>query len=70
MGSAPVPHYSFHRPLHALLGTAFRAGFVLDGLEECAFGPELAEPHRLLNWTNYQDIPPVLVGRLRPAGML
>jgi 2-polyprenyl-3-methyl-5-hydroxy-6-metoxy-1,4-benzoquinol methylase len=67
LAEQPVPHYYFHRPLHALLGAAFRAGFVLDGLEERAFGPELAEPHKLLNWTNYQDIPPVLVCRLRPS---
>lgn len=26
----PKPHLYFHRPLHVLLGAAFRAGFVLD----------------------------------------
>jgi 2-polyprenyl-3-methyl-5-hydroxy-6-metoxy-1,4-benzoquinol methylase len=65
LAEQPVPHYYFHRPLHVLLGAAFKAGFVLDGLEERAFPAELATPGRLLNWTNYQDIPPVLVGRVR-----
>src|SRR5262245_66576972 len=27
----PTPHYYFHRPLSALLGAGFAAGFVLDG---------------------------------------
>jgi 2-polyprenyl-3-methyl-5-hydroxy-6-metoxy-1,4-benzoquinol methylase len=30
----PEPHWYFHRPLSALLGTFFAAGFVLDGIEE------------------------------------
>jgi hypothetical protein len=61
----PVPHYYFHRPLHALLAAAFEAGFVLDGLEERAFEAAQRTPGRLLNWTNYQEIPAVLVGRVR-----
>ena len=60
----PTPHYYFHRPLSALLGAGFAAGFVLDGLEEPAFGPEQARP-RSLSWGNFHQIPPVLVARLR-----
>ena len=63
----PEPHYYFHRPLHVLLGAAFRAGLVLDGLEEPAF-PTTAEPRgRMLSWLSFTEIPPALVGRLRPV---
>ena len=63
----PAPHYYFERPLHILFSACFRAGLVLDGLEEPAFN----HPHdgsqsgRLLSWINYNEIPPVLVVRLR-----
>ncbi len=66
----PAPHYYFHRPLHILFNACFRAGFVMDGLEEPAFN----SPHddlksgRLLSWVNYNEIPPVLVVRLRIPG--
>jgi SAM-dependent methyltransferase len=65
----PEPHYYFHRPLHTLLGVAFRHGFVLDGLEEPAF-PDAGEQsdRGTLTWENYSEIPPVLVARLRPGG--
>ena len=33
----PNPHYYYHRPLSELLGAAFAAGLVLDGLLEPAF---------------------------------
>ena len=43
--------------------------FVLDGLEEPAFGPDdRGRGGRPLSWANYTDIPPVLVARVRPAG--
>jgi 2-polyprenyl-3-methyl-5-hydroxy-6-metoxy-1,4-benzoquinol methylase len=63
----PVPHYYFDRPLHVLFNACFRAGLVLDGLEEPAFN----HPHdgsqvtRMLSWANSREIPPVLVARLR-----
>jgi 2-polyprenyl-3-methyl-5-hydroxy-6-metoxy-1,4-benzoquinol methylase len=60
----PVPHYYFHRPLSQLLTTCFRAGFVMDALEEPAF-EEPAPSAALLSWTNYTDIPPVFAARLR-----
>lgn len=62
----PVPHWFYHRPLHELLGEAFAAGLVLDGLEEPAFGPEDIDPARPLAWSANPQIPPVLVARLRP----
>lgn len=64
----PAPHYYYHRPLQELLGEAFAAGLVLDGLEEPSFGPEGVDPARPLSWDNLWQIPPVMVGRLRVAG--
>lgn len=62
----PESHYYFHRSLSRLLGSAFRAGFALDRLEEPAFPPQEPE-RRSFSWRNYPQIPPVLVARLRPA---
>jgi 2-polyprenyl-3-methyl-5-hydroxy-6-metoxy-1,4-benzoquinol methylase len=64
----PAPHYYYHRPLHELLGSAFAAGFVLDGVEEPGFDRESSDPMRLTFWTNVWQMPPVLAGRLRPKG--
>lgn len=66
MPGEPMPHYYFHRPLSRLLGEFFAAGFVLDGLEE----PQLektASGVPPLSWMSVQDIPPILVARLRPG---
>jgi 2-polyprenyl-3-methyl-5-hydroxy-6-metoxy-1,4-benzoquinol methylase len=58
----PAPHYYFHRSLRVLFSACFRAGFVLNGLEEPAFeGGREAAP---LNWESFSDIPPVLVARM------
>ena len=64
----PVPQYYFDRPLHVLFNACFRAGLVLDGLEEPAFN----HPHdgskvgrMLISWVYYNEIPPELVARLR-----
>src|SRR5208283_592135 len=55
----PQPHYYFDRPLSVLFPACFRVGFVLDGLEEPAFGA--VEAARPLHWESFADIPPVLV---------
>jgi SAM-dependent methyltransferase len=60
----PVPHTYFHRPLGELLGEAFAAGLVMDGIEEPAFVPEEKDEGRL-KWYNFAQIPPVLTARLR-----
>jgi 2-polyprenyl-3-methyl-5-hydroxy-6-metoxy-1,4-benzoquinol methylase len=60
----PSPHHYYHRPLSQLLGEAFAAGFVLDGLEEVAFSGEVDA--RRLSWYNLPQIPPVMAGRLIP----
>jgi SAM-dependent methyltransferase len=61
----PVKQLYFDRPLGVLLGTFFACGLVLDGLEEPAFPPG-GESGRL-HWGALPEIPPVLVGRMRPA---
>ena len=61
----PNPHYYYHRPLHELLGLAFEAGLVLDGLEEPTFSRESATTSDRLTWEKLWQIPPVLTGRLR-----
>jgi len=62
----PKPQLYFDRPLQTLLGTAFEAGFVLDGLEERAFPPDHPSGRSPLTWGgNFSEIPPVLVARLR-----
>lgn len=59
----------FHRPLQALFGAAFAAGFVIDALEEPAFPPDHPEDRYALGWgPNYASIPPVLIARVRPRG--
>jgi SAM-dependent methyltransferase len=63
----PAPHYYYHRPLHQLLGEAFAAGLLLDGLEEPAFTAEQARPERPLVWDNYPQFPPVMAARFRRA---
>lgn len=67
MPGEPLPHYYFDRPLHRLLGAGFRAGLVLDGLEERAFGPDETSPSPL-NWINLKQFPPILAGRFRLPG--
>ncbi|UCE06278.1 MAG: class I SAM-dependent methyltransferase [bacterium] len=63
------PQFLFHRPLQELFGTGFNAGFVLDGLEEPTFSPDLPVGKNQLSWnSNYCKIPPVLVARMRLLG--
>jgi 2-polyprenyl-3-methyl-5-hydroxy-6-metoxy-1,4-benzoquinol methylase len=62
----PRTHPFFHRPLQVLLGAAFEAGFVLDGLEERAFPADYPDRAGRLHWgPEFSEIPPVLVARVR-----
>jgi len=54
----------FHRPLSVLLKPCFRSGFVLDGLREPVFDPQV-QNGRSFSWGNFTEIPPVLTVRLR-----
>ncbi len=64
MSGQPVAHFYFHRPLHKVLGEAFRAGLVLDSLLEPHIPASLTSG-RWSSWFNYREFPPTLVARLR-----
>lgn len=63
----PHPHHYFHRSLTVLLDSCFRFGFVLDGIEEPAFGSGETRSSEF-SWERFQGIPPVLVARMRRPG--
>lgn len=60
----PEAQYYFHRPLHLLLQPAFRAGWLVDALEEPTFPPE-KDGRRPFSWEHFKEIPPVLAVRCR-----
>ena len=64
MVGQPVPQNYFHRPLSTLLGVFFKAGYVVDGLEEPVFPKNVPGDDRF-GWLMYKDIPPALSVRLR-----
>lgn len=69
MAGQPEPHLYFHRPLSHIFGAAFAQGFVLDGMEECAFPPGHPQGSSELSWGgNYSEFPPVLAARMTVAG--
>ncbi len=65
IASQPVEQYYWHRPLHALLNSAFEAGLVMDRLEEPPAPPPATTPGTF-HFANF-DMPPLLFVRLRPA---
>jgi 2-polyprenyl-3-methyl-5-hydroxy-6-metoxy-1,4-benzoquinol methylase len=66
MQGQPVPHLYFHRPMSQLLGEGFKAGLVLDALEEPGFPASDAGGSTPLSWNgHFTEIPPILVGRMR-----
>jgi 2-polyprenyl-3-methyl-5-hydroxy-6-metoxy-1,4-benzoquinol methylase len=65
MKDQPVAQYYFDRPISVLFNACFKAGFVLDGIEEPTFH-ESNEDGRA-NWRNITEIPPVLVARMTLA---
>lgn len=60
----PESQLYFERTLSGLLASAFRAGLVLDGLEEPTFGPDVPA-NRTMSWVNFPEIPPFMIARLR-----
>lgn len=64
MRGQPVAQNYFHRPISALLGVFFAAGFVVDALEEPVFPQDVPGDDRF-GWLMYKDIPPVLSVRVR-----
>jgi len=65
MKAQPAVQYYFDRPLSVLFNACFKAGFVLDGLEEPGFS-ESKDDGRA-SWRNLIDVPPILVARMRLA---
>lgn len=63
----PVSQHYFDRPLSVLLGSCFRAGLVMDGIEEPAWPADI-ESNSPFSWSNFKEIPPVLAVRLRLPG--
>ena len=59
----PVPQYYFDRPLNLLFRTFFDVGFVMDALEEPASQTRVNSDHSL-SWSNFSEIPSVLVVRM------
>ena len=56
----------FHRPIQALLAAGFSTGFVLDGFEERTFPSDQPHSRSQVSWgSNFSEIPPVLVARMR-----
>jgi SAM-dependent methyltransferase len=59
----PTPQYYFDRPLSVLINACFRAGLVLNGMEEPAFDAAF-ESRDPLGWSGkLKEIPPILVAR-------
>ena len=65
MKGQPVPQYYFDRPISAVFNACFRAGFVLDGIEEPTFHTSTDDGRA--NWSNITEIPPALVARMKPV---
>jgi SAM-dependent methyltransferase len=69
MAGQPEPHLYFHRPISEVFNAAFAHGFVLDGMEECAFPADHPQGANPLSWGgNYSEFPPVLAARMVLAG--
>ncbi|KAL6860638.1 hypothetical protein ACO1O0_004666 [Amphichorda felina] len=60
-----APCMSFHRPIHELLAPFFKAGLVMDAMEEPSFDGEDADPERPQATTNFTQLPAHLAFRLR-----
>ena len=65
IATQPVPQYYFMRTLSALWGAGFRAGFVVDAVEEPAFPPSGSSTEQSFGWSAFSEIPPVLITRMR-----
>jgi 2-polyprenyl-3-methyl-5-hydroxy-6-metoxy-1,4-benzoquinol methylase len=62
----PRAQLVFHRPIQVLFDAGFKAGFVVDGLEERAFPPDHPPGRNPIGWgANLSEIPPALVARMR-----
>ena len=62
----PVAQTYFHRPISAIFNAGFKAGFIIDGIEELAF-QGLRDDRKGPSWDNFTEIPPMLAARMRPV---
>ncbi|KAL2145609.1 hypothetical protein VTI28DRAFT_6667 [Corynascus sepedonium] len=60
----PEKQLYFHRPMHEIFTIFFKAGLVMDAMEELAFTEEDAEA-RIESSSNYTQLPAVLSFRMR-----
>ncbi|KAI1188408.1 S-adenosyl-L-methionine-dependent methyltransferase [Nemania serpens] len=65
LSGQPAKQLYFHRPLHELFSTFFKAGLVMDAMEEPAFTPDDAVPGRIETSVNYTQLPTILAFRMR-----
>ena len=68
MRDQPRPQLYFERPLQYYFNLGFTNGFFLDGFEERAFPPGESQKNPLSWGSNFSEIPPVLVARMRSSG--
>ncbi|KAK1773796.1 S-adenosyl-L-methionine-dependent methyltransferase [Copromyces sp. CBS 386.78] len=61
----PKRQLYFHRPMEELFTTFFRAGLVMDAMEEPAFTEEDEEKDRVESSRNYTQLPAILSFRMR-----
>jgi hypothetical protein len=61
----PKAQIYFERPLQDYFKPGFQNGFVLDGFEERSFAPGTPQKNPLGWGSNFSEIPPVLVTRMR-----
>lgn len=61
----PKPQVYFERPLEYYFKLGFANGFIVDGFEERAFPPELPNSNPLAWGGQFNEIPPVVVMRMR-----
>jgi SAM-dependent methyltransferase len=59
----PEAHYFFHRPLSEIFQEIFRAGMIVDRIEEPAFAGGAAGGKNAFSWANRPEIPPAIVIR-------
>ena len=64
MDGQPELQLVFHRSMTALFNMCFDSGLVIDGFDEPTFGGKIKHANNL-SWFNLDDIPPVLICRIR-----
>ena len=61
----PAKQLYFHRPMDELFTTFFKAGLVIDAMEELAFTEADFDPKRIQSSTNFTQLPVILAWRMR-----